>query len=101
MHNSESLLKHKLLGGKAKLLEGKKSCSDKNMLNGKKLTVTFMEEKRKRERKDHGWENVKSSVLISVLSLASSGKTANFKQWHNETYAPEWHNWEIFPNLRL
>lgn len=72
------------------------------MLSGKKPTVTFMEEeKRKRERKDLSWESVKPPALISILSQASSGKRANFKQWHNETYAREWHNREIFPNLRV
>lgn len=38
------------------------------------------EEKRKRERKDPAWERVISSALISILSQASSGKIANFKQ---------------------
>lgn len=102
MHNNESLLKQKLLDGKARILEGKKLCSDMNMLNGKKPIVTFMEEeRRKRETKDPSWESVKPSASISILSQPSSGKRANFKQWHNETSARERHNREIFPNLRV
>lgn len=34
---SESLLKYELLDGKAKILEGKKLHSDKNILSGKSL----------------------------------------------------------------